>query len=117
MSFANQPESHLKFQSALVHPAVADLGTVGCGLKQQEDEIQWTNGVIVLKSGWGTDAQGNVIAPNHLHQPIISKQAQSSQWINHFQLDPNDPANAETLDKIEVWNRNEYVFIDPFLWL
>ena len=102
-SFAGQPEKHLNFKSDLVEQPIDDLGSVGCGIKQPgRDEQLWTNGLLAIKTGWGTDNQGNVMAPNNLeHLPTIH--CEPSEWINpKVQLDPNDPANAETLDKIEV---------------
>jgi hypothetical protein len=104
-SFAGQPEKHLKFKSGLVQQPIGDLGSVGCGIRQpgrEEDGEIWTNGTLTIKTGWGTDNQGNVMAPNNIdHLPTIN--SEPSQWVNpKVQLDPNDPANAETLDKIEV---------------
>jgi hypothetical protein len=104
-SFAGQPETPLKFKSGLVQQPIVDLASVGCGIKQpgrEEDGEMWTNGTLTIKTGWGTDNQGNVMAPNIIdHLPTII--SQPSEWVNpKVQLDPNDPANAETLDKIEV---------------
>nr|CAH0107288.1 unnamed protein product [Daphnia galeata] len=108
-SFAGQPEKHLNFKSDLVEQPIEDLGSVGCGIKQPgRDEQLWTNGLLAIKTGWGTDNQGNVMAPNNLeHLPTIH--CEPSEWINpKVQLDPNDPANAETLDKIEKMKRLEW---------
>ncbi len=100
-SFASQPESQLKFQSNLVQSPVEDLGNVGCGLKRDE-EADWTNGIIVAKIGWGTDARGTVVAPN-INTPSAPKGTDPTEWVNQVQLDLNDPANAEALDKLEVF--------------
>lgn len=100
-SFAGQPESQLKFQSNLVQSPVEDLGNVGCGLKRDE-EADWTNGIIVAKIGWGTDARRTVVAPN-INTPSAPKGADPTEWVNQVQLDLNDPANAEALDKLEVF--------------
>lgn len=110
----------MKFQSALVEQPMDDLGTVGCGWKQpgqeneQNQQEKWTSGTLVVKIGWGTDSQGNIKAPINTDDPPTAN-AETSVGINtKTQLDPNDPANAETLDKIEVgeisfvilWNEN-----------
>lgn len=106
MGFTNQPEVSVKFTSNATHPADPQLATVGSGMKlsPEDEEIQWTSGSIVFKCGWGTDTQGNVQAPN---LPLTNNTAkttieQSDCWTSPFQLDPNDPLNAEALDKIEV---------------
>ncbi|XP_032782110.2 coiled-coil and C2 domain-containing protein 2A isoform X1 [Daphnia magna] len=113
-SFAKQPERHLKFQSALVEQPTDDFGTVGCGWKQpgqeneQNQQEKWTSGTLVVKIGWGTDSQGNIKAPINTDVPPTAN-AETSVWINtKTQLDPNDPANAETLDKIEKMKRLEW---------
>lgn len=87
----------------MVQQPIDELASVGCGLKHAEQEIEkWTNGILTIKTGWGTDNQGNIKAPSNIdYQPIINPKV--SQWLNHkTQLDPNDPVNAETLDTIEV---------------
>ncbi|KAI9557976.1 hypothetical protein GHT06_014729 [Daphnia sinensis] len=112
-SFAKQPERRLRFQSALVQQPMEELGTVGCGWKrpgredEQDDKEKWTSGTLVVKIGWGTDNQGNIKAPIMDDAPTAN--AEASVWINtNTQLDPNDPANAETLDKIEKMKRLEW---------
>ena len=72
---------------------------------KRDEEADWTNGIIVVKSGWGTDARGSVIAPD-INMPTGAPKgaADATEWVNHVQLDLNDPANAETLDKLEVTN-------------
>ncbi|XP_057380224.1 coiled-coil and C2 domain-containing protein 2A-like [Daphnia carinata] len=113
-SFAKQPERHLKFQSALVQQPMEELGTVGCGWKQpgreneQDEREKWTNGTLVVKIGWGTDNQGNIKAPINMDDPPTAH-AGASVWINtKTQLDPNDPANAETLEQMEKMKRLEW---------
>lgn len=87
----------LKFQSALVQPSIEDIGSVGCG--NQQDEV--VNGRITVKTGWGTDAMGNVVAPD-IGPQLAAPVKEAPEWISQMQLDLNDPANAEALDKIEV---------------
>ena len=105
----------------MTQPAVGDVGAVGSGVlirrptladSNESDSALYTSGVLRIQCGWGTDSSGLISAPESpkscAHRPLHVSRfdigADVDYWVNQVQLDPNDPANVEIFDKIEVWS-------------
>ena len=105
----------------MTQPAIGDVGAVGSGVlirrptladSNESDSALYTSGVLRIQCGWGTDSSGLISAPelpkNCAHRPLHVSRfdigADVDYWVNQVQLDPNDPANVEIFDKIEVWS-------------
>lgn len=74
-----------------------------------------TAGIVRLQCGWASEVEGGPVGPDVVgsqrRRPTSTTAASAGrfqvgadvdQWIERVQLDPNDPANADMFDRIEV---------------
>lgn len=85
-----------------------ELGSVG-----SDPATEPTRGVIAVRIGWGTDAQGNILSPPNIGQHLQI----ADHTIRQQQLDPNDPMNAEIFDLIQVNKRENLNESDAICWM
>ena len=89
----------LDFVSPLTMASDSNLGSVGSG----GDSTESVRGVITVRIGWGTDIHGNILSPRNI---VTSQNGQFNKSDRDLavpsQLDPNDPANADVFDLVQV---------------
>ena len=71
ISFANQLATELEFSSPSIHPAIKDIGALGSGKQKDGEDAPLTHGSITIKTGWGTDPSGRILAPDLRHIQMV----------------------------------------------
>jgi hypothetical protein len=95
----------LEFVSPLTMAADSNLGSVGSSADSNES----IRGVITFRIGWGTDVHGNIASPPNIVTAAVQNNSQSNSnkldcdlIAAKSQLDPNDPANADVFDLVQL---------------